>query len=258
MNTAAFRFGYVDTRIGQLHWRACGDGPALLLLHPPPRSSRVFARLMHALGEQGVRAIGLDLPGFGNSADLPPGTRMEGIADAVVDAVGALDVGAIHVFGLHTGNKVAAALAAHHPGRVGRLVLAGMTHSIILDAERRNEAMRAYVRRKPPTDPDADPPAWQDEQIDRLQCRGYDALYEANYAFDLARVLPRITASTLVAELCVPDEEALGRQADALCALMPSARALRLNGNDRELLQQRPHELARALSTFLSSDQEST
>ena len=257
MNAPGVRFGYVDTRLGQLHWRTSGEGPTLLLLHPPPRSGRVYARLMDALSEQGMRALALDLPGFGGSVDLPPGSSMEHIACAVADAIGALGLSPVHVFGLHTGNKIAAALAADHPHRVGHLILAGMTHSIILDAQRRNDAMSAYVRRKPPTDPDADPRAWHDEQLDRLQCRGLDALYAANYGFDLAEALTRIAAPTLVAELCVPDEEALGRQASALCALMPSAQPLPLNGNDRELLQERPHELARAVSDFIFADKES-
>ena len=107
-------------------------------------------------------------------------------------------------------------------------------------------------RARDPTDPAADPPAWHDEQLDRLTARGHDALYAANYSFDLAAVLPRIAAPTLVLELAVPDEERLGRQAEALCEMLRNGRPHRLDGNDRELLQSRPGELAGVLAAFMA------
>jgi len=246
------RAGYVDTRLGQLHYRACGQGRPLLLLHPPPRSSLVYRRLMAALEETGgVRVIALDLPGFGLSCDLPEGITIGGIADVVAQAILALDCGVVSVFGLHTGNKVGAALAAAHPAQVDRLILAGLTHSIILDAQHRNEAMRAYMRSKPPTDPAQDPPAWHDEQVDRLNARGVNTLYAANFSFDLAGVVPSIAAPTLVLELAVPQEESLGRHADSWCTQLPRGQAVCVSGNDRDLLQARPHELARIIAGFL-------
>jgi pimeloyl-ACP methyl ester carboxylesterase len=249
----ALRAGYLDTRLGQLHYRVCGQGRTLLLLHPPPRSSLVFRRLMAALEEKGgVRVIALDLPGFGLSCDLPAGITIDGLADVVAQAIVALDCGPVSVFGLHTGNKVGAALAAAHPAQVDRIILAGLTHSIILDAQRRNEAMRAYMRSKPPTDPAQDPPAWRDEQVDRLNARGVDTLYAANFSFDLAGVVPAITAPTLVLELAVPQEESLGRHADSWCAQLPRGQAACVAGNDRDLLQSRPHELARMITQYLN------
>ncbi|MES2480675.1 MAG: alpha/beta fold hydrolase [Pseudomonadota bacterium] len=253
MSSPSARAGYVDTRLGQLHYRVRGQGRPLLLLHPPPRSSLVYRRLMAAFEEiGGVRVIALDLPGFGLSCDLPAGITMAGIADVVAQAIVALHGSAVSVFGLHTGNKVAAALAAGHPAQMDRVILAGMTHSIIVDAQRRNEAMRAYVQTKPPTDPAQDPPAWRDEQVDRLNARGVDTLYAANYGFDLASVLPLIQAPTMVLELAVPQEESLGRQADALCALLRHGRAVCMAGDDRDLLQSRPRKLASVIAQYLN------
>jgi len=258
MSRVDMRCGYVDTALGQLHYREAGAGAPLVLLHPPPRSALLYRRLTAALQSLGgLRVIAFDLPGFGNSCNLPAGSSMARIADVVAEAIRALGVAPASVFGLHTGNKVAAAMAAQHPEVVRRLVLAGMTHSIILDAERRNAAMREYVRNKPPTDPVADPPAWHDEQVDRLNARGHDALYEANYAFDLAAVLSRIPCRTLVLELAVPDEERLGRQADSLCRLLPHGQPRRLDCNDRELLQARPGELAAVLRDFVATEEPS-
>lgn len=249
--------GHIELEVGQLHYRECGSGgpPPLLLLHPPLRSSLYFVRLMEALqASGGPRVIALDLPGFGNSYPLPREISMTGVANVVARAMTQLNCQRAHVFGLHTGNKVAAALAAFHPGRVCHLVLAGMTHSIIPDAVRRNEAMRAYIERKLPTDPARDPQAWQDEQTDRRSSCGHDTLYAADYAFDLAAALRRIAAPTLVLELAVPEEDALGRQADALCALLANGRSLQLPFDDRELLLAQPMQLAAALLEFLNSD----
>ncbi len=251
MNDSRIRRGYFPTGLGQIHYRESGFGAPLVLLHPASRSSLVFSRLLDALAVQrGLRAIALDLPGFGMSDDLPPHTSVGRLATMVAQVIASLGTARAHVFGLHTGNKVAAALAAVHPDRVDRLVMAGMTHSIILDATLRNEAMRNYVQRKPSTDPAADPPAWHDEQLDRLMCRGSEALYVANYEFDFASALRLIRSPTLILELAVTQEASLGRQSEAICAVMRDATAHILTCNDRELLQERQHEAAEILGRF--------
>ena len=107
------------------------------------------------------------------------------------------------------------------------------------------------MRNKPPADPARDPAAYRDEQIDVLTGHGNDALYAANFAFDLASALARVQAPSLVIELAVPAEEHLGCQASALCASMPNAQALQLPGNDDDWLQTRSGELAEILHSFL-------
>ena len=47
--TAGFRKGYADTRLGQLHYVAAGDGPPLVLLPGAGQSHAIFRRLMAAL-----------------------------------------------------------------------------------------------------------------------------------------------------------------------------------------------------------------
>jgi pimeloyl-ACP methyl ester carboxylesterase len=244
--------GYVETGLGLLHYRESGAGHPLVLLHPAPRSSRVFAPLMYALERLGgIRAIAPDLPGFGNSCELPPGTSMTRIAETIAQFVEALGLMRASVFGIHSGNKIAAALGAGCPGRLDRLVLAGMTHSILLDAEARNRAMRDYVARRPPANPDADPAGWRDEEVDRLLSRGYDALYAANFSFDFATAISSIGAATLVVELVVPQEAALGTQAEAICARLRDGRMATFAGDDREWLQRSPQEAAKMLAAFL-------
>ena len=240
------RCGYADTSIGQIHYREYGAGPPLLLLHPAPRSSRIFKRVMPLVEHANVLAV--DLPGFGESCDLPADASMESIAAVMVEFFDALRIEKARVFGLHSGNKVGAALAANAPDRVEHFVLAGMRHSILLDAERRNEAMRHYVANKRPVPREEDPEAFDDEQLDKLQCqRAYDALYAANYSFDLAAALARVRVPTLVLELAVAAEDALGSPGKEICERMHDAQLVTLHCNDRELLQSQPAELARVL-----------
>ena len=246
------RCGYADTSIGQIHYRECGTGEPLLLLHPAPRSSRIYKRLMPLIEHS--RVLALDLPGFGESCDLVGGATMQSIAAIIVEFLDALHVKRADVFGLHSGNKVGAALAANAPEKVRHFIFAGMRHSILLDAARRNEAMKTYVANKKPVLREADPEAFDDEQLDKLQCqRAYDALYAANYAFDLTDALMRIAAPTLVLELAVPAEDALGSPGQEICARMRNAQLVKLLGNDREFLQGKPNELASLITKFLSS-----
>jgi pimeloyl-ACP methyl ester carboxylesterase len=67
------RKGYADGPFGQVHCQWLGDGVPLLLLHQSPSSSEMFAAVYPLLAASGIRAIGIDSPGFGQS-DPPSGT----------------------------------------------------------------------------------------------------------------------------------------------------------------------------------------
>lgn len=243
------RCGYADISLGQLHFRESGAGASLLLFHPAPRSSRLYLPLMEHLST--FRTIAVDLPGFGASCDLPQDASMVAIAQAMVEFLDAMEIESTHVFGLHSGNKVGAALAAGWPQRVRRFVCAGMRHSIIPDAARRNEAMRRYIANKPKAIREDDPQGYEEEQMDILACqRAYDTLYAANYAFDLADSLTKVTAPTLILELAVPSEDHLGSPGRELADRMPNASMKRIDCNDRKLLRERRRALAEILIGF--------
>ena len=135
------RKGYATTSHGQMHYAEMGAGPPLVLVGETPRSSRFFTPILPFLAPR-VRAIAFDLPGLGNSHPLPEPMSVEAIATCVADALDALGIQRAHLFGMHTGNKVAAAIAADRPGLVDRLILAGQTHSLFPDIEKRNDALR--------------------------------------------------------------------------------------------------------------------
>ena len=132
--------GYVDTTAGQMHYRTTGDGPALLLLHAATHSGAQFGPVMEDLGTQ-FRVLAPDLPGFGNSDPLDPGTTVPELAELLVEFLEALDADPAHVFGLHTGNKIGTALGARYPEHVDRLILSGHPHSLIPDEERRDDVI---------------------------------------------------------------------------------------------------------------------
>lgn len=244
-----FICGYADVSHGRIHYRESGTGAPLILLHPATRSSRVFVPLLERL--EGFRAIGVDLPGFGASCGLPDRSTMENIAGSLVEFLTAMDIPSAHAFGVHSGNKVAASLAANWPERVDHLIIAGLRHSIIPDAARRNQAMASYVASKPsPQRGDASRTCDEERMDTPARSAAYENLYRANYAFDLAQALAGTHAPTLVLELAITEEECLGSPGQALAELMPNARVKRLHCNDRELLEQRPQDLAQILIGF--------
>jgi pimeloyl-ACP methyl ester carboxylesterase len=275
------RRGYADTRFGQIHYAGTGDGPPLLLLHPTPRSGRAFARLQ-ALLSNGYRTLALDTLGFGNSDPLPPEASMPLLADSVAAAMDALDIGRAHVLGMHTGNKIAAALAARHPTRIDRLVLLGMTHSLVVARDSRDAAIHALVDQQ--LEGASEGPLsvwarrWRDlagvwwdddivarpgvslddlthlaERASELAACGasIDPIYRANFAFDLAEALSAVSAPTLVVELATAAEAGLGDAGAQMAAALPDGRAVRIEEADRAALWWTPELIAKPVRAFL-------
>jgi pimeloyl-ACP methyl ester carboxylesterase len=237
---------YVNTRLGQVHLADQGSGEVLLLLPPAGRSGRVYAPLA-ALLSKDYRVIAIDLPGFGNSDALPADATMKDLADCVVEVLDGLSLAKAHVFGLHTGNKVAACLAVRHAERIGKLVLCGQSHSLIPDQQRRNAVIGEIARAHVGT-PDRDlgareellrqwadcqqavVEAWSSEAAAGAEAGGSDPasplavaravaldwlqsmdstsrLYAINFAYDLGRDMARIRVPTLIIEVATPHED---------------------------------------------------
>jgi pimeloyl-ACP methyl ester carboxylesterase len=242
------RRGYADTRHGQVHHQTAGEGPALLLLHATPRSSRAYQKLIPHLAQH-CRVIAPDTLGFGQSDPLPVDVTLADLAESMVDLLDAVGVEQAAVFGLHTGNKIAAALAANYPERVARLILCGMTHSIIIDQAMREEAIREILAAHPIDLMRAE----DSEKLDRIQAAdSFAAIYTANYAFDLAAALPSLPMPCLVVELATAAEAHLGRQAGQLVKMIPDCVAVTLEHSDRDVLERVPGTLANTIVRFLA------
>lgn len=278
--------GYVTTRLGQVHYYAAGEGPLVLLIHQSGRSARMFAEVLPLLGKS-CRAVAIDLPGFGKSDPLPEGTSIEALGDVCADAIAELGVERAHVYGHHSGNKVAVALAVQHPQSVDLLVLAGQSHSIIADQAERNAAIHKFVK------PYEDVAAAKDTRLMRAEkwaltyrtimatwmqqgamsgslkggdelakaivldtlegSDGSSRLYGANLKYDLGAGYAAIPQKTLVLEITTPEEDRLiGRQGDMLIKIIPNATLAEIDHDDGDgvTLEGRADDLAAVLVAF--------
>ena len=277
---------YANLSYGQMHYVEAGQGAPLLLLHSAPRSSRAYRVLIPHFAPH-FRCLAPDLPGFGQSDPLQGKVTMEALGGAMVEFLRSLGLKKAHVFGYHTGNKVAAAMAAEHPDAVDRVILAGQMHSIIPDKQGRDDAIRHIVDKYFAEYPvsasgehflrkwQAD---WSDvvgfaqprslfskkkvteADIEDLKIRVLDHVqgisairdtYAANFDFDFGGALPRIAAKTLLLEFVMPDEEHLGRQLEPVCRLLPRGRGETILNAGRTAIESHAAEIAKCTKTFL-------
>lgn len=117
--------GYFDGPNGQLHYRRCGEGRPLLLLHQSPLSSTQFIAVMPGLAQRGFACLALDMPGFGNSDPPRSPNSLQQYVAAAQAALDHFQWSSADVVGHHTGAVMGALLASQQPARVRRLVLNG-------------------------------------------------------------------------------------------------------------------------------------
>lgn len=122
----------VDTRVGRLHVRERGAGPAVILIHGAGANAR---ELMITLGlalDDRARVIALDRPGFGGSPGFSSRARLARHADAVAALIEAEGLDRPVVVGHSYGAAVALRLAIDHPDSASGLVLLGpATHGYV-------------------------------------------------------------------------------------------------------------------------------
>ncbi len=280
--------GYADSAYGQVHYVTDGSGNPVVLIAPSRRSSRVHAELIGILARNYL-VLSPDTLGFGNSDPLPPGATIEMLAEGILACLDAIGLPRANFYGLHTGNKIAAAIAARWPERVDKLVLAGQSHSIIPDQERRNAVIADLVKEALRVDAQDDEArrqwkAWAALQrqvdsvwwndavfgdgaataarvalskriiLDYIQSSGSTAgLYQANFAYDLGAAMRRIKARTLILEVATPAEDRdLGRQGEIVRTLIPGSTLATLHESSghAHTLEGRAAELAGILTDF--------
>ncbi len=285
MNSGTRR-SYVDTQIGQLHVTRAGSGPQIVLLPAASQSHNAMRRLMAHLSAS-FEVIALDTAGSGYSDPLPAAVTFAVLADAVVEAIRALSLNRPCLYGIHTGNKIAASAAARYADDISALVFCGQTHSLIADKEKRTGHMRQVSANRFQPNPD-DPTTplrgrlalwreiegmwWRDDLgatppspgrvedsrlaiADLLLSIGsLPQLYTANFAYDLEADLKRIKQPTLIIEIATPHEDrTIGRQGDALKRVMANAELITFEEPDGLglTLENRADAVAAAIKTFL-------
>jgi pimeloyl-ACP methyl ester carboxylesterase len=107
-----------------------GDGPCVFLIHGIGHSAFGWRHSLGPLAESGFRVLAIDTPGFGYSDPLPeeairdPTALPKAIADLLDRVLDTFDITSCSVIGHSLGGAYATLLAAEHPERVERLVLA--------------------------------------------------------------------------------------------------------------------------------------
>lgn len=124
--------GYATGPFGLIHYRDTGKGEPVILLHQAPMTSQQFDSVYPLFAAKGIRAIGIDMPGFGLSDPttgiVPTANDWAKIVPAVLDHLG---IKQAHIGGHHTGGVVAIAAANQFPERTKSLFI----HSALLVTE---------------------------------------------------------------------------------------------------------------------------
>lgn len=264
------RRGYSETAVGQIHYCEAGTGEPLLLLGSAGRSSRIFVALQRELAPY-KRVLAPDLPGFGASAPMPPGATIEMLSDLMAAFLDQVDAPSAVVYGLHTGNKIATAMAVRHAAKVEKLIIAGQTHSLIPENAIRNagiaELISSYVTLERTCDHERGERRKLTERIaallalapldqphphlggligdhiqDEIEARATPALYRANLAYDLAAGFAAVRVPSLILEIGTAGETALhGLQGPAVQKLIPHAKLATLSVPEEGVLTMENH-----------------
>ena len=103
---------------------AGAKAPWLTMVHAAVLNRRIFSSQVQAFRDD-YRLLLIDLPGHGNSVDLPGPYGFEEYAASVLAALDAAGVETTHYMGTHTGAAVALILASRQPQRFDSLALEG-------------------------------------------------------------------------------------------------------------------------------------
>lgn len=108
----------------RVHYRRCGKGPPLLMVHQSPRSSAEYEALMLTWGAH-FTCIAPDSPGFGQSDSLPGTPEIDDFADATVALLDALGIVRCAAYGFHSGGIILVTAMRRHPARFTCLAIGG-------------------------------------------------------------------------------------------------------------------------------------
>jgi len=142
--------GLAKTFAGHIHWRACGNGPAVMVSHINQQSSAVMAELLQALGTN-FRAIAIDYPSHGHSDHVDWQPTIEDYARCVVEVMDAHGIERAFALGEAVGAAVSIALAANWKDRIERIVPVNIPHFGDERTATRDIADIAKVRPSDPT-----------------------------------------------------------------------------------------------------------
>jgi pimeloyl-ACP methyl ester carboxylesterase len=142
--------GLAKTFAGHIHWRACGDGPVVMVSHINQQSSAVMAELLQALGTS-FRAVAIDYPSHGHSDHIDWQPTIEDYARCVVEVMDTLGIEHAFAMGEAVGAAVSIALGSGWRRRIDKVVLINTPYFSDADTAKRDIADIARVRPSDPT-----------------------------------------------------------------------------------------------------------
>lgn len=119
--------GYVDTSLGQVHYRTSGPGlwkVPLVLFHQTASSSVMYEALMRELGAE-VWTFAPDTPGFGGTFQIPGKPSIRYYSEILYESIRAMGIKQCWMFGHHTGASIAVQMTNDHPEMTLKLILCG-------------------------------------------------------------------------------------------------------------------------------------
>jgi len=107
----------------EVHWRACGRGPGLVLLNGWSASGLAWPRSWLRELEREFRVVRIDNRGSGWSRFVPTPFTMADLADDVAAVLDAAELPSATVLGMSMGGMIAQEFAMRHGDRLDALVL---------------------------------------------------------------------------------------------------------------------------------------
>ncbi|HWV26816.1 MAG TPA: alpha/beta fold hydrolase [Aeromicrobium sp.] len=129
--------------VGALDVRVAGpqDGPAVVLLHGFPQTSRSWGAVVPALAEAGYRVVAPDQRGYSPDA-RPVGVEhyaTDALADDVAELADALGIDTFHLVGHDWGASIAWVAATRHADRIRTLTTVSVPHLAAFGEALRND-----------------------------------------------------------------------------------------------------------------------
>ena len=261
----AIHRGYVDSSVGQVHYRYAGEGEPLLLLHQSATSSIVYEPIIQHLASS-YSTVAMDTPGFGMSDYPEEKFTVPQYAEIVVEFMDALSITSADFFGHHTGASIACEVAAIAPARVNKLILNGpplvepdegqrrlanVTPLVLTKDGSYVQRLWEYLIRETPPDKKLDVKNMHNELVWRLKAGPrFIETYEAVFTYNMASRLPLIEAPTLV---MAGETDTLVEYVGRTARLVKRSRQHIVPGATNFMMLQEPEELAEIIRDFLAN-----
>jgi pimeloyl-ACP methyl ester carboxylesterase len=129
--TATVKKAYVDTQLGQIHYRYTTgpkNAPVLVLIHQSSSDSSMYEKVMARLGNHYSRIIAPDFPGYGDSFPINEQKDIAFYADVFMESLKNLEVKKFHVVGHHTGGFIALDMKVRFPKDIKTLNIIGVLY----------------------------------------------------------------------------------------------------------------------------------